>query len=256
MVVFKLTNNFQKHKDEIEQLLFNFNSTGEVFGNQNRNTIRVVDFKGTKLNIKSFKVPKAFNSFVYKYIRKSKAERSFKYAKLLSKKEIGTPQPIAYFENSNFFGLKESYYISEHINADLTYRELVEEPNYSEHETILRQFVHFTHSLHESNILFNDHSPGNTLIKKTNNKYHFYLVDLNRMNFKELSFLERMKNFSRLTPKEEMVGVMSDEYSKITGVNYQKVFSTMWAETSKFQEKFFRKKRLKKTFLFWRKNNR
>lgn len=252
MNIFKVTESFKNQQEEIKQLLLNFNTIGEVFGNQKRNTIRVVDFKGTKLNIKSFKAPKAFNSFVYKYIRKSKAERSFSYAKLLSKKKIGTPQPVAYFEESTVFGITNSYYVSEHIEANLTYRELVKQPDYENHEIILRQFVHFTHQLHENNILFNDHSPGNTLIKKSTKGYNFYLVDLNRMNFKELSFLERMKNFSRLTPKEEMVGVMSDEYSKITGIHYQKVFSAMWGFTSKFQHKFFRKKRLKKKFLFWR----
>ena len=252
MNIFKVTKSFENNKEEIKHLLLNFDSVGKVFGNQSRNTIRVVDFNGIKLNIKSFKAPKAFNSFVYKYIRKSKAERSFKYANLLQENGIGTPKPIAFFENSTVFGIKDSYYVSEHVEATLTYRELVQQPNFENHEIILRQFVHFTHQLHENNILFNDHSPGNTLIKKDAKNYIFYLVDLNRMSFKELGFSERMKNFSRLTPKEEMVGVMSDEYSKITGVNYQKVFSTMWAETSKFQEKFFRKKRLKKKLLFWR----
>lgn len=247
MKVINVSPDFDNQQKELEHILNNFDSIGEVFGNQNRNTIRVIDFYDIKLNIKSFKAPKTFNSFIYRYIRKSKAERSFMYANILASKGIGTPKPIAFFENNSITGLKESYYISEHINADLTYRELVEQPDFDNHEAILREFVHFTHSLHENKILFNDHSPGNTLIKKNKNTYDFYLVDLNRMSFKELSFPERMKNFSRLTPKEEMVGIMSDEYSKITGISYQKVFSLMWGLTSKFQEKFFRKKRLKKT---------
>jgi len=252
MRILKISPEFEHLSEELEEILLNFDSKGTVLGNQNRNTIRVVDFKGLQLNIKSFKTPGIINSFVYKYIRKSKAERSYNYANFLANKGIGTPKPIAYFENKNGIGLKESYYISEHIDADLTYRELVQEPDFENHETILRQFVHFTHSLHENNILFNDHSPGNTLIRKNNNSYDFYLVDLNRMTFKNLSFLERIKNFSRLTPKEEMVAIMSDEYSKVTGIEYQKVFTEMWRLTSEFQHRFFRKKRLKKRFLFWK----
>jgi len=247
MKILKVSPDFEKQRKELENILINFDSIGEVFGNQNRNTIRIVGFNDLTLNIKSFRPPKAFNSFVYRYIRKSKAERSFMYANILASKNIGTPKPIAYFENKSITGLKESYYISEHINADLTYRELVEEPNFENHETILREFVHFTHSLHENNILFNDHSPGNTLIKKNKNTYDFYLVDLNRMSFKTLNFSERIKNFSRLTPKEEMVGIMSDEYSKITGDTYQKVFGLMWTLTSKFQEKYYKKQKIKKT---------
>jgi hypothetical protein len=39
--------------------------------------------------------------------------------------------------------------------------------------------------MHEASINFLDHSPGNTLIvKKSEGKYDFYLVDLNRMNLK------------------------------------------------------------------------
>jgi hypothetical protein len=38
-------------------------------------------------------------------------------------KGIGTPKPVAFYENYRLFGLKESYYVCEHINADF---ELIE----------------------------------------------------------------------------------------------------------------------------------
>ena len=117
----------------------------------------------------------------------------------------------------------------------------------------MRKFIHFTHKLHENNILFKDHSPGNTLIKKINNDYHFYLVDLNRMSFKSLSFSERMKNFSRLTPKKEMIEIMSNEYAQLTNKDYDVVFNEMWKHTAEFQKKYFRKRRLKKKLKFWKK---
>ncbi len=240
---------FTNHKKDLEAIINNFSNEGYILGNQKRNEIRVIDFNDITLNIKSFKQPGVINKFIYSYFRKSKAERSYTYANFLKTKNIGTPQPIAYFENKNIFGLKDSYYISEHINADLTYRELSKEPDFPDNENILRKFVHFTHSLHENNILFKDHSPGNTLIKKTGNDYSFYLVDLNRMDFKTLSFLERMKNFSRLTRKKEMVEIMSDEYSVISGIEYNTVFNEMWKQTTLFRTKFDRKKRLKKKFL-------
>lgn len=246
MKVIKVNPNFKEYKKELEEVLANFKTVGEVFGNQKRNTIKTVVFKNYTLNIKSFKAPKLINSFIYKYIRKSKAERSFNYANILTTKGIGTPQPIAYLENKNLWGLKESYYISEHIHVDLTYRELVEQPNFENHEIILRKFVHFTHSLHENDILFKDHSPGNTLIKKNNSQYDFYLVDLNRMGFKKLNLNERIKNFSRLTPKKEMVAIMSKEYSKITGHSFKKIFNLMWKFTATFQKKFFRKQKFKR----------
>ncbi len=244
-----VSSNFEHLTKRITAIISNFPNEGYILGNQKRNEIRVVDFNELELNIKSFKKPGLINKLIYGYFRKSKAERSYEYASLLEQKNIGTPKPIAYFENKSILGLTDSYYVSEHINADLTFRELVKQPDFIDHEIILRKFVHFTHSLHENNILFNDHSPGNTLIKKNEQDYHFYLVDLNRMSFKSLTFTERMKNFSRLTPKKEMVEVMSNEYAKITGKDYNLVFAEMWKHTTAFQEKFFRKKRLKKKWL-------
>ena len=135
----------------------------------------------------------------------------------------------------------------------ITYRELVEDENYPDNENILRQFTRFTWKLHQNNVLFKDHSPGNTLIVKKAEEYEFYLVDLNRMEFKPLSFEERVKNFSRITPKKEMVEIMSDEYAKLTGEDYQKIVTLLWDLVSKFQRKFYRKIYLKNKYMFWRK---
>ena len=248
-----ISSRFKNHTIGLKKIISNFSNEGYILGDQPRNEIRVINFNDVTLNIKSFKKPGFLNKVIYGYIRKSKAERSYNYASILKENGIGTPEPIAYFENKSITGLNDSYYISEHINADLTFRELVTDPNFPNNEKILREFVHFTHSLHENNILFKDHSPGNTLVVKTKDVYAFYLVDLNRMNFKQLSFSERMKNFSRLTPKKEMIATMSDEYAKITLRDYDTIFNEMWKYTAEFQEKYARKKRLKKKFLFWKK---
>jgi len=101
--------------------------------------------------------------------------------------------------------------------------------------------------------LFKDHSPGNTLIKINDDGYDFYLVDLNRMEFKTLNFETRIKNFSRLTPKKEMVAVMANEYAKLIGVDEATVFDKMWGETEAFQKKYHDKIALKKKLFFWKK---
>ena len=96
------------------------------------------------------------------------------------------------------------------------------------HEDILRAFTRFTFRLHENNVEFLDHSPGNTLIQLNNGDYKFYLVDLNRMNFKPLNFTERMKNFARLTPDNEKIEIMADEYAELIEKSETEVFKKMW----------------------------
>lgn len=246
--------NFLKNKSNLLTMLENFDSSGVLFGDGQRNKIKLFDLEGKTVNIKSFKIPNVINKVAYKYFRKSKAKRSFEYANKLLENGIGTPQPIAYAENFTLLGLEKSFYSSEHLQAELTFRELVQNPEYPDHENILRQFTKFTFNLHEKGIEFLDHSPGNTLIKKrAQNQYEFFLVDLNRMNFhNDMDFESRMKNFHRLTPKIEMITVMSTEYAKLYNKKYDEVFAKMWFYTNDFQLKFHRKIARKKKLLFWR----
>lgn len=242
-------------KKILSDCISNFNSSGKLFGDGKRNTIKLFDLGGKTINIKSFKIPHLINKIAYSYFRKSKARRSFDYATLLLEKGIGTPEPIAFFENYDIVGLKDSYYVSEHLECNLTFRELVEIPDFPDHDSILRQFTKFCFDLHEKGIEFLDHSPGNTLIKKVSeNQYQFFLVDLNRMNFHEtMNFDLRMKNLSRLTPKKEMVAIMSNEYSKLYKAQSElAIFEKMWFFTNDFQEHFAKKTLLKKKLKFWK----
>lgn len=231
------------------QIINSFKSKGTVIDDRGRNLIKTFSIDEKIINVKSFKIPIAINQFIYKYIRNSKAKRSFEYGLKLISKNILTPKPLAYYEYFSPLGLQQSYYFSEHLKYDLTYRELVKNPNYPDHENILRQFTRFTWRLHEKGIYFKDHTPGNTLIVKKGDNYNFYLVDLNRMDFFKLDFDARIKNFSRLTPKKEMVKVMSNEYAKLVGESFEEIYEKMWFETDKFQKKFFRKVHLKEKYL-------
>ena len=250
-----VNSNFKEKKDAILKIIANFSTSGFLFGDGQRNKIKLFELDEKTINVKSFKIPNVINQVAYKYFRKSKARRSFEYANNLLNKGIGTPQPVAYAEDFTVFGIKESYYISEHLESDLTFRELVQIPDFPDHENILRQFAQFTFDLHQKGIEFLDHSPGNTLIKKVfDNQYDFFLVDLNRMNFHDsMDFNRRMKNFSRLTPKKEMISIMSNEYSKLFGSKSEdEIFEKMWFFTNDFQEKFQRKIARKKKLLFWK----
>jgi hypothetical protein len=62
-----------------------------------------------------------------------------------------------------------------------------------------------------------------------------------------------MKNLSHLTPKKEMIAVMSNEYSKLYPAQTEaEIFEKMWFYTNDFQERFAQKRCLKKTLKFWK----
>lgn len=243
---------YKSHVSILDGFIENYETTGRAYGNQERNSLRLFTLENKTLNIKSFKKPNFINKVVYKFFRKSKAQRSFEYANKLKALGVGTPNPVAFYEKNSGLFFAESYYISEQLNDDITYRELTTDFNIPNHEAILRAFTRFTYNLHEKGVNFLDHSPGNTLIQFNNGDYKFYLVDLNRMKFETMTFEKRIKNFAKLTIHKKMIEVMSDEYAKLINEDYNKVFNLMWQETQVFQESFHRRRRLKKKIKFWK----
>mgnify|MGYP003562699439 CR=1 FL=1 len=247
-----IKNSYKVYKDDLSEVILEFDSLGRNFGNQDRNALKLFDLPFGVINVKSFKIPNLVNKIAYRFFRKSKAQRSYEYANILKSKGIGTPEPIAYYEFQSLFFFGKSFYVSQQIDCDYTYRELTTDFSIPNYETILRQFTRFTFQLHEQEINFLDHSPGNTLIKRTTAGYEFFLVDLNRMKFGPLTFEERIKNFAKLTIHKSMIEVMSDEYAKCIQRDYNEVFDLMWASTLEFQERFHRRKRIKKKLKFWK----
>ncbi|MBQ4820243.1 lipopolysaccharide kinase InaA family protein [Aquimarina sp. MMG016] len=249
-------NSYKDVKKEIKNAVENFDSYADILGDAERNVIKIIPLQGKNLTIKSFKIPNLINQIAYRFFRKSKAERSFMYANQLLDLGVLTPFPVAYEVQTTLFLFKRSYYVSELVDCDLTYRELTTDFNIPDHEEILRAFTRFTYKLHENGINFLDHSPGNTLIKRVDKDYEFYLVDLNRMEFGEMDFETRIKNFARLTIHESMIKVMSNEYAKCTGEDESKIFNLMWQYTQEFQNRYHGKRKLKRKIFFWKKKYR
>jgi len=244
-----INSNYKTTTQEVKHIIDRYDAIDDYVAKGDRNSIKKITLANENVaTIKSFKIPNIVNKYVYRFFRESKAKRSFDYAKKLIDSGFLTPYPIAYVEEKTSFQFLKSYYLCEMVEADLTYREMVHDANWPNRTEILKQFTRFTYKLHEAGIEFLDHSPGNTLIKQINeSQYDFYLVDLNRMNFHDnMDFETRMKNFSRLTPHQEMVEIMAKEYASLINKPEQEVIDAMWNKTEEFQFKFHQKQARKK----------
>lgn len=234
---------YDSKKSQILECIASFDDEGQTVLQGERNVIKSFLIDGEQINIKSFKIPNAFNAVVYKFLRKSKAKRSFEFAQKLLDVDVLTPFPIAYIEVFSATGLQNSYYISRHINYDFDFRELIHNPEFPDRVNILQQFTEFTFKLHENKVNFFDHSPGNTLIvKKNNSEYDFYLIDLNRMKFENMSFDRRMHNFRRLWLSKTMIKIMADTYAKLYHKGYYETYDLMLKHSRDFQRKIDKKK--------------
>jgi hypothetical protein len=242
-------NKFKTIETELLACISNFESEGEYVTKGDRNIIKSFKIGSETINIKSFKSPKVINSFVYKHLRKSKAKRSFEFAEKLIESNILTPFPIGYVEESTVAGLKRSFYISKHVDYDFDFRVLIHNPELDNRDEILKQFTRFTYKLHENNVNFLDHSPGNTLIIENGPKYDFYLIDLNRMQFETMDLHKRMNNFKRLWLSKKMIRIIAEEYAKISNAPYEKVYSLLLESSQEFKRRINRKKYLKRKYL-------
>lgn len=236
-------------------LLKNFKNSGELIGSEKRNVIKVFRIDNLLINIKSFKKPNFFNSIIYGYFRKSKAQRSFEYAKVLLENGIGTPQPFAYYEKKTFTGLKASYYFSNHQDVDCEFRKVIFDTNYPDRPEVVKQLARFFFRIHNLGIEFIDNTAGNTLVKKIDSgNYLFYLVDLNRMKFHtKLNLQQRASNLAKLTTEESINKMISEEYAKLIKVSKDDFYDLLQNESERFLDNFNRRKKIKKKLKFWKK---
>lgn len=239
---------YKNQEKALLQLVADFFKEGTLIVKGSRNTIKSNVLGHEKVNIKYFKKPGAIKSVIYSFFRSTKAKRSFDYANYLLQHNIPTPFPIAYMEERSGLGLLgDSYYVSQQLDYDFTIRELIHDPLFPERNIILEQFAAFTFKMHEANVNFLDHSPGNTLIiKKGSGQYDFYLIDLNRMKFQTLSIEARMDNFKKMWLSRTMVKVIAKKYAELSGQSEEQLHQILLEKTISFKRKITKKKWLKR----------
>jgi serine/threonine protein kinase len=209
-----------------------------------RNELRIVPLHGVKTVIKAFKIPHLLNRFVYAYLRDSKAKKSYDNAVKLLELGVPTPQPIGYIEFLEGGLLSQSYFISKYEPYDFTIREVFHHQVHDV-EAILKAFTAFTYGLHQKGVWHEDYSPGNILIRKEKEGYTFLLVDINRMQFRSISALEGIKNFSKLWAQPEERALIGREYAKLSGMDEALALKAIDAFARKTEAAVNFKKKLK-----------
>lgn len=206
---------YRSLREEILAVPGRFEREGEVIYDC-RNIIKVMSLGSLRVNVKSFKPPHILNRYVYAWLRKSKAERSFRVALRLLEKDILTPDPIAYIVYREKMGITRSYYISVQQECDYVLKDmLIQRP--PDVLDLFRQYVRYVYELQRKGVFFVDLNVGNTLICRNGGAPLFYLVDLNRTKFKKVSHREGMANFCRIDLWEPDLQFLIEEYCGLTG---------------------------------------
>lgn len=223
----------------VEELPQRFGEQGTVIYDK-RNVIKVISEKSLNVNIKAFAVPNIINRFVYGNFRLSKARRSYEYATVLIEKGVNTPEPIAYIECKTGLLFSQSFYLCIHEEFDGMMREL-QRGRVEEHKNFLVQFARFTADMHEKGVLHEDYSPGNILYKISDTGYDFYLVDLNRMSFGDVSLEQGCRSLRRLWGSDDMIRFIASEYALARGFDSAKCIELTMYYHDAFWKKFSRR---------------
>ena len=218
----------------LERLPEQFEQLGEVIYDK-RNQLRVIEAPdGTLVNVKRYCVPSQPNRLVYSLgIRQPKGLRAFLYPTRLLERGIDTPEPIAYIEQRNSYGLlDECYFVS--IQSPLRHT-LYEFGNAQEgtYEEMARELARFTAMMHEREVLHLDYSPGNILWDKDEDGYHFAVVDINRMQFGKVGIKDGCASLRRLWGPKRFIELIARRYADARGFDENRaVRLTMQARTA------------------------
>ena len=73
--------------------------------------------------------------------------------------------------------------------------------------------------MHRLGVLHLDHSPGNTLVRKTADGYQFTIVDINRMQFRSVDTDQGLQNMDRLSDEPSLIRTIAHTYADCAGAN-------------------------------------
>lgn len=240
----------------VSELPQRFAEGGETVYNK-RNVIKIFDFNGQKVVVKRFKKLNALQRVVYSFFRPSKAERAYRNAIELQKREVATPEALAYVEEWSGGTMVYGYYISA-ADFSAPIDDLLNHEDGSFDMVLAECFGLFVANLHKKGVLHHDLNCTNVLFQPTENaRYSFSLIDINRMQFSagRPSDANCYENLTRYTGNLELFRYVAEVYAKDKGGDVPQTVADMmevkrrhdlaWVRRKKFTRKLkslFKKK--------------
>lgn len=176
-----------------------------------RNTLR----KYNGFISKQFATPSLWRGIIYGWLCKSKAQRSYEYARRLA--EL-TPIPIAYREIRYCGVLRESWYVSQESKCKYTFNDLIHDKSFPYREQILQSIGRFTAELYQRGVFHQDYSGGNILFNEDGSKVE--VIDLNRIKFyKKMPLKKGLQLFERLNIDKDALSILGATFAKSLSLN-------------------------------------
>ncbi len=226
----------------VHQLPWRFAHEGrEIF--KNRNAIRQYELGDDSVVVKQFTLPIAFNRVVYRWWRKSKAQRSYEYAMQLRALGVGSPEPLGFCDTGSLCKIGYCYYASRTSKLRYNYHDAVNGKQPDE-EYVLRTLAKTVAQMHEGGFWHKDLSGNNILWDRVDDegnpldvavsshqdyKIAIELIDLNRMRLGKVSLVLGCANFQRIGMSEKHQMLVAEAYAEERGFDAQLCFQNIVA---------------------------
>lgn len=159
---------------------------------------------------KQFATPPLWRGIIYGWFLRSKAQRSYEYAKRI---EGLTPHPVAYREIRYCGILRQSWYVCQESECQYTFNDLIHNQSFPNRQHILQSIGRFTAELYQRGIYHQDYSGGNILFNKDGSKIE--IIDLNRIRFYHKMPLKKgLQLFERLNIDKDALMTMGSAFAQ------------------------------------------
>jgi tRNA A-37 threonylcarbamoyl transferase component Bud32 len=215
-----------------------------------RNQIIGFTVEGVEIAVKRYKPVNFFQQIAYSYFCKTKAEKSFIYAKYFNEHGINSPEEVAYIEANQGLMFRYGYFISLKSDYKPAFSELVDKEDYD--KQLATGVAKVLVKMHANGILHGDLNLGNFLYKITDSgEYLFSVIDTNRSKIldREPSEKQCIRNMSTLTFRRDLYAYIAGEYAREKGLDINATKSKALKELTRLEKrkqlKYKWKRRLK-----------
>jgi tRNA A-37 threonylcarbamoyl transferase component Bud32 len=165
-----------------------------------------ISYQHSEICVKRYNYQNFFYALKYLF-RNSRAKKAWKNANALINRGISTPSPVAFLEKRTLHFLHHSLFISTWINDSVSldrffekrFKDVLTGDLLKEKWQLISDAARYVRSMHKAQISHGDLKAKNILVKGSEGRYLFYLLDLDSLKVKKaVSRKDRIKDLSRL----------------------------------------------------------
>lgn len=244
-VKYVINGDFAAYKDFIVGLPKRFEEDGETLY-VGRNVVKAFVVDGSTVIVKRFKRPNVVQAVAYTFFKKSKAERTFLFARMIRERGFNTPREVAYIEVKHNGLLQDGYFIST-ICTLPQLSKLLRRPNFD--RAVAAQLGRYVAKLHEKGVLHGDLNLTNILYDRAEDgSCTFWLIDTNRSKFKCPTKKDCLENLKRLTHERPQLEYIVRHYATARGWHEDETVKGVMQRLNTFERKKHRIGVMKKLF--------